>query len=151
VVSGEVIGDVVNEATLRVCDLDLNEVARHVVRPALKLTGHLTAIGKDQLLGVTRVQGKPILYLFDLGEKGVTKWRELDAGSASAPFLDAENDQLWIVLGRTLCRLDPLTLETLPVATLSRGMGKMLWRDGVLFGAAGGELLRADARAIEKD
>jgi len=143
VVSGRILGEG-GEAQLRVYDLDLKEVARLTVRRGLRSTGRLTPVaGADRLLGIVASQTGSALYLYDLKARSLVKWVGLDGGVTGRVFRRAADGTYWLLKGGDLCRVDPKTLALTPVGRLARPIREALWLGGSLYGADGGELVRA--------
>ncbi len=130
-------------AQLRVYDLDLKEVERLTVKEGLAATGRVQDIGRDPVfLGLVNDGKKDALYLYDLAQKTVVKWVDLDEEIVGRVLERRVDGTWWIIKGSTLCRLDVNTLEWTPVGKLSQPLSPALWVGHDLYGAVGGELFR---------
>jgi hypothetical protein len=146
VYSGEVTRDPMrpddkpDAAQLVVMDRDLKEVERLTVKPGLKNTGALFSAGKDQVIGV--IGGDKFIYRYDITQKKLLDWIELPEKIDGASRRDADGS-LWIVVGSTLLRLDPATMQVKTIGQLPQAPDLMAWQDGVLYFNSGAEFYRA--------
>lgn len=145
VVSGRSIGKAAGtDASLRLFDMELNEVAAVPLRPGLDRTGRLYNVGHPtHALGVVQTDTVRMLYLLDVESQKVISSRDLPAPVQQAVVHRPADDTYWMIQEGTLCRLDVKSLELHPVATLDNPIGgNLVWQGHTLFGSIEGEVRR---------
>lgn len=131
-----------DETKLIVYDPDLNEIERLSIREGLRSTGHLTAVGgTGRIIGVIESEDVNAIYLYDVAEKKLLIWNELDEGVMGRISHRPHDNTYWIIMGGKLGRLNPESLEFTAVGGIERGVGLTRWVGERLFAASGGELV----------
>lgn len=147
VYSGRVVDDLEHpdsapaEAQLLVYDLDLKEVGRMPVLPDLQNTGLIYATpAPSVILGV--VASERLIYQFDIRTQKLVKSFEVD-GEIGAITQRASDRSVWAVIGDTLRRIDPTTLDVKSFGRLTEtntGAGILEWQGDRLFWATTSQL-----------
>lgn len=130
-----------SQAELVIYDENLAEIERQVVKPGLTDTGWIYAApDKNVIIGVL----PDAVYRYDLAAKKVIGWKDL-GGKADVFARRPDDDSLWVVLGGSLVRVDPVTLQTQVYgqgSILPSGLEHLVWAGDDLYGSAGPDLYR---------
>lgn len=133
-------GSQATHGELVVLDKDLKEVDRFVVRPDLADTGLVFA---TPLKGVIIAVTSDAVYRYAITEKHLVDWKPLSGTVlAVAPRRDGS---LWAVVGASLVRIDPRTLDTVTFGSpdsLPAGIEHLVWQGADLYASVGADLYR---------
>ena len=134
------------EAQLVIYDADLREVDRQTVKPGLSNTGLVFGTASASvILGV--IAPEHAVYRYDVATRKLLAWKHVD-GELGAATQRASDRSLWLMLGHTLTRIDPDTLETQSfgdIAETQDGAGILEWLGDHLYWASGSQLREIQA------
>ena len=135
-------------AQLLMYDYDLRPISQATVKPGALDTGRLFKISDTVLMGVvnsTPVMNPPnapdgpgSVYLFDVSTGALLNWQDFDSKlSVSTQRADGS---VWLMHGRAIMRIDPVTLATRTIGTLTAPASHMAWLEDDLYLSIGPEL-----------
>jgi hypothetical protein len=134
------------ETKVVVFDMDLKELDRLQIKKGLSSTGHLyPAQDKNEFIGVINHEGIDAIYRYNLKEKKLVKWLEVDDPIDKLLIRPADNTY-WTIQGDTLGKLDPVSLKITPVGTLPQKPAFFAWSGNKLYGTVGGDLIEFDPK-----
>lgn len=145
------------DAKLLVYDPDLKQVGQIELKPGLENTGYMMPISDDRFLGwyVTPDTEQTTVYLYDMATGKVLHSATV-AGKLVWITHRAADGTYWLLNDDALSKLDPATLATTPVGTLSEKIdlpsrggrsvhrSRPIWRDKVLFATRHGTVYRSE-------
>lgn len=137
-------GTEATQAELVVYDRALAEIERLVVKPGMASTGLVYASpAASVIVGVVTGDGTNSVYRYDIAAKKLLDWKDLpDKIEAVAQRSDGS---LWVVLGTSLVRIDPATLEMVTFGepgTLPAGVEHLVWQGDDLYASVDADLYR---------
>ena len=128
-------------AELVVYNNELVEIERLVVKPDMINTG---TIFPDPVSNVIVGILPEAVYRYDIAAKKLLDWRDLP-GKAENVVRRPADGSLWAVIGTTLFRIDPRTLELVmfgQAGTLPAGLEFLVWQGDDLYATVGPDLYR---------
>jgi hypothetical protein len=147
VFSGKVIRSLTT-AQLVTYGYDLEPISQAIVELGALDTGQLFKISDTVLMGV--VNSTPVMtppgapggpgwvYLFNVSTAALLLRRDLDAQLGAAT--QRADGSVWLMCGRAITRVDPATLATRTIGTLSAPASHMAWLGDDLYLSIGPEL-----------
>jgi hypothetical protein len=145
VFSGQVVNDpqypgqTPTVAQLVTYDYDLNEISpRMTVRDGALDTGQLFKISDTVVMGVVR--SSKSAYLFDVSTATLLPQGMVDLGATPDAAIQRADGSVWLIVGRAITRIDPVTLARTTIGTLSAPASTMAWVGNDLYLSIGAEL-----------
>jgi hypothetical protein len=131
-----------SHAELVVYDDELVETERLVVKPDLLDTGSIFSdpSSKNVIVGIL----SDAVYRYDIAAKKLLDWRAF-AGKAVVVAQRPLDHSFWVVIDRSLVRIDPLTFKMVtfgPTATMPADLDLLVWQGDDLYASAGPNLYR---------
>ncbi|MBC8875037.1 MAG: hypothetical protein H8E44_36910 [Planctomycetes bacterium] len=137
-------------AGFRVFDLELNAIDVVPLRDQVADTGTIQNVGlADTFLGWVDQEETSSIYLYSAPKQRVACWVDLAKKVSGRAFRRATDGTWWLIVGRTLCRLDIESLKLRTVGTLSRSISLPIWCGRELYAADGGVILRLNLNGME--
>jgi outer membrane protein assembly factor BamB len=130
-----------SHAQLVVYDNELAEIERLTVKPDLIDTG---SIFPDPTKGVIVGVLHDAVYRYDIAAKKLLDWRAFP-GKVTAFTQRPTDRSIWVVIDRTLERIDPVTLQTVAFGKAGQvpaDLEFILWQGEDLYATVGAELYR---------
>ena len=128
-------------AELIVYDNELVETERLVVKPGLADTGLIYSTPVNEtIVGVL----PDAVYRYDIAAKRLLDWRALP-GKTAVVAPRSVDQSLWVVVGTSLVRIDPVTLELVTFGQpgdMPAGLDLLVWQGDDLYASSGADLYR---------
>lgn len=125
-----------------VFDMDLREIERLTIKPGLANGGDLyPGATRARFIGRLDQPSASALYLYDLGEKRLIQWMNLEKAVERLTWR-SKDARYWGWQNGLLITLDPSDLTIRPIARMEKLPERLVWQEDILYATVNGELFR---------